>query len=737
MSKDPLPGMANASSSKVNSSEKQSQKQAIAELKNGKILFRQKPHFLDKHSETLQELVRFREMLLERLKCNTPMTEVQAEYKPLIVKMAHESDKTLTSLAKHIHSQLLPNDDDEDESFDSAMIAQVFSVSIVEKAIQTTMDRNNYGIELDPATRIPNVLCVWRWEAKESFKYCLPKTTLEKVASRIAERAQAKKELLVSFNSLPETERIALIPHQGAIAKEVGSSENPRPSSITEQSCSTELQAGSIPKRKQAPNDSEGGKSKLKKAENAERVAREKKQNDAQKSLMANFFTKSKPRKNETASMNAGLSKNDTSDFERTFKPFVQKKDAEIAPVNSFLKCKTRHAAETSKDIIVLDSDDEKVDDPGISESVSRLSASERFRDALSALPEYSLYRPRFRGSSFSFKTYYSPSVRELMKQLSEAELTDDASAVRLIIHQLADRNMFPAKVLIFNEDNRPGYFGTWTRSSRFVGSRTPFAKDVLGIDYGYDSGEDWDEGDCVGGADDVVDDDDDEQGSEDDDSEMDDWLVDDDEVEEAGPPLSDFDLPDIPLPSKRKAEEDNKATKKRKVVVPLVPYTKGPIWEAVIGECNDNVLSPYQIRFFNDASHSLDPFTFVSSVARTKKTQHGVFAVPSLPNRIAASASNSVPPNTPGVKKGPPAVPKTTFPEDHLRVLLDQVNTLQSSNLTLIVETVFQELRVHKVKKNAIEAKIKEVGMKCRERKCWVVREEVAGVASAKTTSS
>ncbi|KAL0579981.1 hypothetical protein V5O48_002065 [Marasmius crinis-equi] len=727
--------------------ENQSKEKAnVAELKNGKIVFRQKSHSFEKHSETLQELVKFREMLSERSKSNLPLTEIEDEYRPLIVKLAYESDKTLNTLAKHIHSQLLPSDD-EDEDMDPAALSKIFPVATIEKAIQVVMNRNNYGLELDSTVKIPNQLCIWRWEAKENYQHCLPKAALEKVAARLAERAQAKVNLLAAFNALSEAERTALIPNRGTSksGKEASTSTTSPPVPAPGPSTNSAPSTSSSPSKQAETNDSESPKAKAgrpKKPENTERLAKAKKQKEAQKSLMANFFN-SKPKAQTSNHLNgkATSSKTDISEFEKTFKSFVHKKDTELAPVNAFLNRKKRVASGTSKDIIVVDSDDESM--PRSTRPVNQLSIRERLRDAMSALPEHPHYLPPRSSSQQntpSYKTYYSPSVRELMKRLSEAEMTDDTSAVRSITQTLADRQILPAKVLIFHEDNRPGYFGTWTRSSRVVGSRTPFAKDVVDIDYGYDSGEDWDEGENAGDADDVVDEDDDDQDSEDQESDMDDWLVDDDEVEESAPPPPDLTLPDVPLPTKRKAEEDEKASKKRKVVVPLVPYAKGPCWESVIGECTDNVLSPYQIRFFNDASYSLDPFTFVSTMNETvkrKQKTEPVFAVPSLPHRAADASNPSAPPNTPAVKKSAPVAPKTAFPEAHLPVLLDKVNTLQSGNLTVLVEVVFQELRAHKVKKNAIEAKIKEVGMKCRDRKYWVVRENASSHSSAPMDTS
>lgn len=44
-------------------------------------------------------------------------------------------------------------------------------------------------------------------------------------------------------------------------------------------------------------------------------------------------------------------------------------------------------------------------------------------------------------------------------------------------------------------------------------------------------------------------------------------------------------------------------------------------------------------------------------------------------------------------------------------------------ASFVLLVETIYQELKAHKVKKIAIEAKIREVGEKCKEKKVWVVK--------------
>ena len=192
------------------------------------------------------------------------------------------------------------------------------------------------------------------------------------------------------------------------------------------------------------------------------------------------------------------------------------------------------------------------------------------------------------------------------MSQLSEAEVGQNDDLVRAIVDKLRDRSLFPAKALSFHTDARPGYFGTWTRNSRLIGPRTPLVKDTLVFDYGYDSGEEWEE-EPVGDADDVVDEGEEEDGDGDEvDSDLESWLVDDDNEpvismhdKNSPPPLLDLTVAAQTL--KRKADDtEKKGGKKRKIVLPLTPFAKGPVWESTIGQCNYDPFSPYRIQLFN-----------------------------------------------------------------------------------------------------------------------------------------
>lgn len=102
----------------------------------------------------------------------------------------------------------------------------------------------------------------------------------------------------------------------------------------------------------------------------AAKVEKEKKEKDAQsksRSIMANFFAKPKASTSSRAPSNevelaiAGPSQVQ-SEFSKSFKPFVLKKDATLAPINWFLKHgkkRRRHVSSAhANEVITIDCDD-------------------------------------------------------------------------------------------------------------------------------------------------------------------------------------------------------------------------------------------------------------------------------------------------------------------------------------------------------------------------------------------
>lgn len=93
-------------------------------------------------------------------------------------------------LAKHIHHELLPTLDEDDEGFFS--VASALPLSTVEEEIKSIVTRNNYGVEVPSGAKLPAALCVWRWEVRPQHMDWLPKNSREKVEARLAERIQVR-----------------------------------------------------------------------------------------------------------------------------------------------------------------------------------------------------------------------------------------------------------------------------------------------------------------------------------------------------------------------------------------------------------------------------------------------------------------------------------------------------------------------------------------------------------------
>ncbi|KAI0340582.1 hypothetical protein BDW22DRAFT_1359974 [Trametopsis cervina] len=808
-----------ASDSTPTATEEKQERVLLVELKNGKPVFKQKSLAFHKMSETLQETVKFREMLEQRIEAkDTPLKTIPDEHKPLIAKLVHESDKTLQALSKHIQHELLPAQDEDDED-SSSTVSAALPLDVIEKAIKSVASRSNYGLDASeaPNGRVPAAWQIWRWEVKDELIDWLPKALLEKVRSRLAERQQLKRDVATLFSTLADADRNAILGTKSSVTGKLSNPKEKRKVAeeevtivdlTTSQSSSAppakreaiaidddknEAQDGTpgkknAPGRPKKPVDPEkAAKEKERQEKRQAKLDREKKAKEAQdksRNLMASFFGKPKAPVASGSGSRSGSIHNDATDaeeskpkevvsgppeFERTFRPFTLKKDAELAPHNWFSEVKSGKGKGISTEVIVIEDDhvsslkreEEDVvmqDTSAASEDPDRgqMTAEDRLRESFSSLhpslrppllPLPPRRHPRLR-------TYHSHTVRAMMQDLTEAELTGDVPAVRSILSRLRNRSLLPAKVLIFHEDARPGYFGTWTRSSKEVGPRTPFSRDVVSLDYGVDSGEEWEEeeeGDVLGNEDE------DEEGAatEEVDSDLDSWLVDDDEVVDPGTPVDErLGSPDFfppPLPKRKAKEPDdgegrNDGSKKRKVVVPLVAFTKGPCWESAVGHCTYEPFNSYKIQFFNDAPFPIDPFKFVSlpatdaSVAKSQSAQApSGFAVPSLPVRLSNSSiptSSSVTMSPLGSVNGaqpkrPLPPPKTSFPDAHMPFLIAKIRELDTGNMTFIVESVYKDLKKQMdggksstVKKNAIEAKVKEVTEK--EKKIWVVRSDV-----------
>lgn len=133
---------------------------------------------------------------------------------------------------KHIHHELMPTQDEDEEFSNITPSSLALPINVVEAAIKDVVSRNNYGLDGLCGGKAPAAVCVWRWEVKDEYRDWLPKNAREKADSRQAERAQvrkvhriigkeaqnylqAKKDLLALFEAMSQDDRDAILDPKG------------------------------------------------------------------------------------------------------------------------------------------------------------------------------------------------------------------------------------------------------------------------------------------------------------------------------------------------------------------------------------------------------------------------------------------------------------------------------------------------------------------------------------------
>ncbi|KZT59825.1 hypothetical protein CALCODRAFT_515915 [Calocera cornea HHB12733] len=713
-----------------------SKQPSLVELKAGKLVLKQRLLPLERMMTTLKEMVSFNEMLQSLI---SPLESIPEAHLPLVAKLAFESDKTVSALAKRMKGTLLPEmgmGSDEGEGGESEDSANL-PLPVLEAAITSVGERVNYGVDDASAA-----MSLWRWEVKDFDM--LPPEVREKANKRRADREQAKRDVVVLLDGLSEEERIKLLPNkEKAVARDLFKDAIARgvektPKSKEKENMTPEPTLKSLETPKTGQSTAESGKKTVirpRKILDAEQLAlaKEKQEKAAQKAehkqkkgaeqakaaaTMTAWLGKGKGKSVIKAVATTSRLSSAKSDFDSNFKPFVVKKDVKLAPVNPFTPQKAKPKAEP----IVLDSEGDI-----IMEDVRPLSAPKDL------LFEFLAVVPSTRKTIRSTSTWRSAArycVRDVMAQITEAEVIGDDRLVRQLRGRLTAGRNVPVKLLQFHDNVRPAYFGTWSKSSAAVGARAPFARDITTFDYSYDSGDDWNEEEE--GGEDVMSD----AGSatpeldSEEDDEFAGWMVDDDDVDEGEQPTSpppDFDWPAPPPKRKPEAEKEQK-TKRRKVVTPLIPYTKGPCFEETIGVCEHDAFHDYRIHFLNDAPFPLDPFAFVAPPMKPEGAASAAAGEQKIPPtgeqqpHPESSASATAAAESAAKSKGAVPPPKHPFPEQHLAALLQAIEG-STKPRPVLLEDLFSSFKHLGVKKNAIDAKLKEVCVK--EKKVWKVLDE------------
>lgn len=266
-------------------------------------------------------------------------------------------------------------------------------------------------------------------------------------------------------------------------------------------------------------------------------------------------------------------------------------------------------------------------------------------------------------------------------------------------------------KILLFDEDVRPPYVGTYTKvRSRDEGlklARNPLRRVREELDYDYDSEAEWEEPEE---GEDLDSEGESDSGSEGPD-EMDDFL-------------DDEDAPDGQRPKKRVPAGD------------MDPVVSGICFEDVAGQCVSAEeaagidLSALRLEaLFEDATFPINPFTYKSiSGSVSVGNESTAMDPPRLP--LQAKTTNNLFPallSSPNAKPGPKSLkPPKVAPKVLSGVELEQFklavqgSELPKAGLLGVLKTQFKKIP-NEVLKDTLEAVAQRVGQK-RDDKKWVI---------------
>lgn len=101
--------------------------------------------------------------------------------------------------------------------------------------------------------------------------------------------------------------------------------------------------------------------------------------------------------------------------------------------------------------------------------------------------------------------TRRSPKTFQVADDDDDVRIIEDNALGESIVEQKGRMEKMRAKFLKFHENQRPPYFGTWRKKSKFVKAKRPFGRDDV-FNYDVDSDEEWEEesvGESLKGTDD------------------------------------------------------------------------------------------------------------------------------------------------------------------------------------------------------------------------------------------
>ncbi|KAH8550494.1 hypothetical protein BGW37DRAFT_66327 [Umbelopsis sp. PMI_123] len=671
-------------------------------IKDGKLVYPEKKLRTNNHETVAKDLVEFRKYragISESMKTEEPFT-ISDRFHPLISLLVQDSDEAITSLSSRLNDSLSQfdaydsdSDDPEDKQFNDAL----------ESTIKSLASRERYGVSndvLQGLVDVPNIvpahLSIYRWEVKDITGF--PSDIKNAVEKRRRKRAEMSIIATYMFRTLTSEQQMQLlcakrkknstplprinVTTTGQEVIFTSKENNPMTNGENIVICDEKVKESAEAKKKEAARkaiaeekEAELEEKKKKKEDERKKKEEEKKKKDEERRLK----DEEKKRREEEQ----------------------QRKERSQLRLTSLFKTTTDERPSSVAEVTGADSQGHQIFPPFHVKEFVQMANPTAFRCSLSEYFEniigYNQNDKDSKGTPDELLNEFKRSLRPALRQPRGVDHRIDlrtllghdpsmplATAASFDGRDL--RSMLKMKFLQFKEDIRPAYWGTWTKRSKKVLPRRPFAKDTEFLDYDHDSEAEWEP---EGEGEDI------KSGDEE-----------DEDVDIADPDDAGWLVPEGYLSNDEGIGSDKD---EEGVRTQTVSKKRGPVKQVCIGVLfedssdDDDPLAAYAIHQLG-GTFPIDPFAAVASKQSSD-----------------AADNNTAPSSAPTDKR------VTSFPVEHTTQLIDAIKGKAEGMPKLIAEVKAMQ-GFEDVSKRQIEATIKNIAVKEKRgsdaRPIWYIKE-------------
>ncbi|CAO3673860.1 unnamed protein product [Umbelopsis vinacea] len=476
-------------------------------IRDGKLVYPEKKLRMNNHETVATDMVEFRKYRANTTRVTTseePYT-IPDNFHALIALLVQDSDEAITSLSGRLNDTLSQfdafdsdSDEPDDKQFNDAL----------ENTIKSLAYRERYGVSnevLQGLTGVPNVvpahLSIYRWEVKDISGF--PSDIKNAVEKRRRKRVEMSITATRMFRTLTSEQQLQLL----CAKRKKNSAPLPR---INVSSAGLEFLFSS-----KENNPITNGESMLIADENLKEAVEAKKKEALRKTMTeekeAEFEEKRKKKEEERKRKDEEKKKKDEErrakdEEKKKREEEQQKKERSQLRLTSLFKTTSDERPAASSEVAV---------DPHIRQvfprfhvkehvqmansSAFRCTLSENFESIINSASSNTANNKTAEVMLDEFKQSFGSALQkrrgvdhkiDLRTLLGHDPSMPLATAASLDGRDL--RSILKMKFLQFREDIRPAYWGTWTKSSKVILPRRPFAKDTEFLDYDLDSEAEW-----------------------------------------------------------------------------------------------------------------------------------------------------------------------------------------------------------------------------------------------------